>query len=197
MSSLIDFIITFGYLALFLVVFLESGVVIGFFLPGDSLLFTAGLLAAQGQLNLLWVIVACFLGAIMGVQAGYWFGAKVGKKLYVQENSFWLRKEHLEKTHHYYAKHGRLTIILARFTPIVRTFAPIVAGIGAMPYGQFVTYNIIGGLLWAVGIPLLGYFLGSRVPNIDRYLLPIIGLIVVLSILPAAWHLWRTTRAQP
>lgn len=189
MNSLINFIIAFGYLALFTAVLLESGVIIGFFLPGDSLLFTAGLLAAKGHFNLFLVMLVCFVGAILGVQLGYWFGVRVGPALFKQKN-FFLRTEHLEKTQQFYDKFGAQTIILARFTPIVRTFAPILAGVAKMDYKTFVRYNLIGAVLWAIGIPLLGYLLGNLIPNIDHYLLPIIILIVIASALPAIKHLF-------
>lgn len=189
MESLVHYIIQFGYIALFAVVFAESGLFFGFFLPGDSLLFTAGLLAAKGDLNIATIVIGCVIAAILGDQVGYWFGAKVGKRLYHQKESLFFRKEHIEKTKEFYAKHGKMTLLLARFTPIVRTFAPIVAGVAEMPYGEFVTYNIVGGLIWAVSMPLLGYYLGSLIPNIDAYLLPIVVVIIVLSLIPAVWHL--------
>ncbi len=192
MEGLIHSIITLGYIALFAAVFAESGLFFGFFLPGDSLLFTAGLFAAKGDLNIVLVCLGCFIAAVAGDQVGYWFGAKVGRGIYQRKDSFFFRKEHIEKTKEFYAQHGKKTIILARFVPIVRTFAPIVAGIGEMPYRDFFSFNIIGGLLWGVGIPVLGYFLGNLIPDIDKYLLPIIIVIVILSILPAVLHLWQT-----
>lgn len=189
MEALTEYILAFGYIALFATVFAESGLFFGFFLPGDSLLFTAGLFAAKGDLNIVWICLGCFVAAVLGDQVGYWFGAKVGKTLYSRKDSFFFRHEHIEKTKAFYAKHGKSTIILARFAPIVRTFAPIVAGVAEMDYGTFLRYNIIGGLLWAIGIPLLGYWLGNVIPNIDAYLLPILVVIVVISLIPAALHL--------
>lgn len=191
MESLVHAIINFGYIALFATVFAESGLFFGFFLPGDSLLFTAGLFAAKGDLNLWWIIVGCTIAAIAGDQVGYLFGARVGKGLFARKDSFFFRKEHIEKTQHFYEKYGKATLILARFTPIVRTFAPIVAGVAGMPYKDFVTYNVLGGLIWCISLPVLGYYLGKTIPDIDKYLLPIIGVIIVLSIIPPIIHLFK------
>lgn len=189
MENLIHAIITLGYVALFLTVFAESGLFFGFFLPGDSLLFTAGIFAARGDLNIVVVVIGCTIAAIAGDQVGYLFGAKMGDKLFRQKESFFLRKDHLEKTEAFYNQYGAKTIVLARFIPIVRTFAPIIAGAVKMDYAEFVRYNILGGLVWAISLPLLGYYLGKVIPSIDRYLLPIIVVIVIASIIPAIKHL--------
>jgi membrane-associated protein len=189
LEALTHSIIAFGYIALFGVIFAESGLFFGFFLPGDSLLFTAGVFAAKGDFNIVLICVGCFIAAVAGDQVGYWFGNKVGKRFYQREDSFLFRKEHIEKTKEFYAKYGKSTIILARFTPIVRTFAPIVAGIADMNYKTFITYNIIGGLLWAVGLPLLGFYLGTLIPDIDRYIIPVLIVIIIASIIPAIYHL--------
>lgn len=174
----------FGYLGLFAVIFAETGLFFGFFLPGDSLLFTAGLLASQGVLNI-WVLVpAMILGAALGDSFGYWFGAKVGPRLFAREDSFFFHKHHVERTQKFYEKYGVKTVMISRFLPVVRTFAPILAGVGGMPYGTFLRYNIIGGTLWGGGLTLAGYFLGSTVPNIENYLLPIIIGIIIISFLP-------------
>lgn len=184
-----------GYLGLFFIVFAESGLFIGFFLPGDSLLFTAGFLASQGYLNI-WILCAIsFLGAIVGDSVGYTFGKRVGRKLFTRDNSLLFHKNHLQTAEEFYEKHGPKTIVIARFMPIVRTFAPIVAGIGTMRYGTFLAFNIIGGALWGVGLPLVGYFLGSTIPNVDRYLLPIILGIIIVSMLPGLWHIFKRYRA--
>lgn len=188
METLTEWIIGIGYIALFLTIFAESGLFFGFFLPGDSLLFTAGLFAAKGDLNIVWVCIGCFIAAVLGDQVGYLFGAKIGRKIYDKGESRFIKKEHLEKTEEFYNKYGRSTLIIARFTPIVRTFAPILAGVAKMPYVDFLTFNFVGGLLWGVGLPLLGFYLGNTIPDIDRYLLPIIVAIVILSILPALFH---------
>ncbi len=180
-ESLIE---TFGTIGLFVIVFAESGLLVGFFLPGDSLLFTAGLLASQGHLNLPVILVGCFVSAVAGDQVGYMFGNRVGPALFRRPNSRFFHQRHLKKAQRYFEKEGPKTIVLARFIPIVRTFAPVVAGVAKMPYRTFVTYNVVGGLLWAVGVTLLGYVLGETIPDIDRYLLPAVGVIVAVSLVP-------------
>lgn len=184
-------ITSFGYLGIFLIIFAESGLLFGFFFPGDSLLFTAGLLSFKGILNLWLLIGLTFLAAVLGDNVGYSFGRRVGAKLFVREKSLLFDKDHLVKARQFYEKHGAKTIVLARFMPFIRTFAPIVAGIGQMNYRTFLIYNLVGGFLWSAGLPLAGYFLGSLIPDIDKFLLPIISLIVVLSILPGTLHLLK------
>ncbi len=186
-----DLIETIGYIGIFLMIFLESGVFFGFFLPGDSLLFTAGFLASQGLLSLPILIPGCFIAAILGLQVGYLFGKKVGPKLFSKTDSLFFHKDHLIKAQEFYNKHGAKTIVLGRFIPVVRTFAPIVAGVGSMHYPTFIKYNIIGAVLWAVGVTLAGYFLGTLIPDVDKYLLPIIFLIMVVSALPAVMHILK------
>ncbi|MEK7604986.1 MAG: VTT domain-containing protein [Patescibacteria group bacterium] len=171
-------------IALFGIVFAETGLLIGFFLPGDSLLFTAGILSSQGYLNIFFLIPVLFVAAVAGDTAGYFFGHRVGRRLFQRKESFLFRKDHLMKAEAFYEKHGGKTIILARFMPVIRTFAPIVAGISQMHYRSFISYNLIGAALWAIGLPLFGYFLGKLIPDIDKYLLPIIGLIVIVSVAP-------------
>lgn len=178
-----------GYFGIFAIVFAESGVFFGFFLPGGSLLFTAGLLASQGLFNIYSLVLVVALAAILGDSAGYWFGAKVGPKIFTKEDSLFFNKKYIEKTKQYYAKYGAMTVVIGRFVPIVRTFAPILAGVGEMRYKKFLSYNIIGALLWAVGMALLGYFLGTVIPGIDKFMLPIIILIVFLSVLPILFNL--------
>ena len=182
--DLISIVKTAGLLGLFLIIFAESGLFFGFFLPGDSLLFTAGLLASQGFLNIYFLIILMFLGAILGDTVGYWFGAKVGHKIFYKDDSFLFNKNHISRTKNFYERYGTKTIILARFVPIVRTFAPILAGVGEMKYATFLKYNIIGGALWGIGIPLLGFGLGITVPSIDKYILPIVVLIIATSLIP-------------
>jgi membrane-associated protein len=180
-----------SYITLFSIIFAESGLLIGFFLPGDSLLFTAGFLASQGFMSIYVLTPLCFVAAVLGDSVGYAFGHKVGKKLFKKEDSILFHKDHLLRAKEFYEKHGGKTIILARFLPVVRTFAPIVAGIGDMKYSTFLFYNVIGGVLWAVGLTLTGFFLGSLIPDIDRYLLPIIGTIVLISVAPTMWHILK------
>ncbi len=182
-----------GYLGLFGIVFAESGLLFGFFLPGDSLLFTAGFLASQTfggvQIFNVWVLIAvCWVAAVTGDQTGYYIGKKAGRKLFQKENSWLFHKDHLIKAEKFYEQHGGKTIILARFMPVVRTFAPVVAGAANMNYGTFVFYNVIGGTVWVFSMILGGYFLGQLIPDVDKYLLPIIGLIIISSVAPGAWH---------
>jgi len=180
-----------GYIGLFAIIFAESGLFFGFFLPGDSLLFTAGLLAASGLFNFYILAIILAIAAISGDSVGYWFGKKVGSKIFNREDSFFFHKKHIERTHNFYEKYGTKTIVIARFIPIVRTFAPILAGVGGMNYKIFLKYNIFGGLLWSVGILFLGYYLGTKIPNIENYLTLIIVAIIVVSFLPIIFELIR------
>jgi membrane-associated protein len=173
-----------GLLGVVFIVFAESGLFFGFFLPGDSLLFTAGFLASQNLISIWGLLVFCFIAAVIGDNVGYTFGKKTGPMIFKREDSFFFHKKHIETAHSFYEKYGKKTIILARFIPIVRTFAPIVAGVAKMDYKTFVVYNLIGGFLWTWGILGLGYLLGNLIPNADKYLTPIILLIIVLSLLP-------------
>ncbi|MGH8928189.1 MAG: DedA family protein [Acidimicrobiia bacterium] len=188
-------LVTFGTIGLFVIVFAESGLLVGFFLPGDSLLFTAGLFAAQGTLNLPLILAGCFLAAVAGDQVGYAFGKKVGPALFRRPDSRFFRQEYVAKAQAFFDRYGAKTIVLARFVPIVRTFAPIVAGVGTMRYRTFVTYNVVGGLLWAIGVTMLGYLLGELIPDIDTYLLPIVGLIILISFVPIGLE-WRKGRKR-
>jgi len=194
--DLVKIIESIGYLGLFAVIFAESGLLVGFFLPGDSLLFTAGFLASQGFFNILLLVPVTFIAAVAGDSVGYAFGQKVGPKLFKREDSIFFHKKHLIRAKNFYDKHGGKTITIARFLPVVRTFAPIVAGIGQMPYKKFLLYNIIGAFLWAVCIPLLGFYLGNIIPGIDKYLLPIIVLIVIASVAPSIIHIIRERKSD-
>jgi membrane-associated protein len=186
---------TFGAIGLFLIIFAESGLFFGFFLPGDSLLFTAGLLSSQGKLPALPILlVGCFVAAVAGDQVGYVFGKKVGPALFRRPDSRIFKQEYVEKAQDFFDKHGSKTIVLARFVPIVRTFAPIVAGVGKMQYRTFVSYNVVGALLWAVGITTLGYVLGDRVPWVEENLEIAIIIIVGLSFVPIAIEVIRSRR---
>ena len=194
--NLTQLIETVGYLGLFAIIFAESGLLRGFFLPGDSLLFTAGFLASQHFFSLPILLGITFIAAVAGDSVGYTFGHQVGPKLFKREDSLLFHKDHIVKAQKYYEEHGPKTIILARFIPIVRTFAPIVAGVGTMHYRTFLTYNLIGGFLWAVGLTVSGYFLGNIIPDVDKYLLPIILLIVVLSMAPTVWHIMHDDESR-
>ena len=175
-----------GYVGLFAIIFAESGVLLGFFLPGDSLLFTAGFLASQGYGNIVILAAICFAAAVLGDSFGYAFGRRAGPRVFVREEGWLFRKAYVERMRVFFARWGGKAIVLARFTPVIRTFAPISAGIAGMPYRTFFFYNVTGGFLWAVGIVGLGYVLGNTIPNIDGFLLPLVGGIIVISLIPSA-----------
>jgi membrane-associated protein len=175
---------TLGLLGLFFIIYAESGLFFGFFFPGDSLLFTAGFLASQNYLSIFPLVLGAFVCAVLGDNTGYWFGKKVGPKIFVKEDSIFFHKDHVMKAKNFYEKYGKKTIILARFVPVVRTFAPILAGVGEMKYTDFMSYNFVGGFIWSFGLVFSGYFLGRVVPNIDKYILPLIIIIILLSVLP-------------
>jgi len=187
---------TIGYAGVFSIVFLESGIPFGFFLPGDSLLFTAGLLSALNVFNLFLLIVLVIIAAIAGDSVGYWLGSKFGRHLFQKEDAIFLSKKNLERTEAFYEKHGPKAIILARFVPVVRTFTPILAGVAKMQYATFIRYNIIGAVLWGAGVTTLGYFLGALIPDVDHYLLPIILVIIVVSFLPIVFEVLKEYRAK-
>lgn len=198
MSNLLDpdsLVRDFGYLGIFITLFLESGVFFGFFLPGDSLLFTAGLLASQGHLNIIGLIIISVIAAILGNNVGYYTGKKTGPGLFNKKKSFLFSPRRVEEAHKFFEKEGPQSLILARFIPAVRTFVPIAAGIGKMNYRKFLIFNGLGALLWGVGVPLLGYTLGKKVPNIDKYLLPIIFMIIILSALPVIFAYFRSKKS--
>lgn len=184
----------FGYVGVFVALFLESGIIFGFFLPGDSLLFTAGLLASQHYLNIVALIIISIMAAILGNSAGYYSGRAFGPALFNRPKSLWFSPKRIQEAHEFFLKEGPQSLILARFIPAVRTFVPIVAGIGQMRYRIFLIFNAIGGLLWGILLPMLGYTLGRHVSNIDKYLLPIVFVIIVLSILPVALTYLRKRR---
>lgn len=186
-----------GYPGLFAIIFAESGTVVGFFLPGASLLFTAGFLASQGFLDIRVIIPLVAAAAILGDNFGYWFGAKIGVHLFERPDSRFFKREYLERTRRFYAKYGTRTILLARFIPIVRTFAPILAGVAGMPYRAFLTYNIIGGLLWASGISYLGYLVGQYIPETGEYIELVILAIIVITTIPLIHEFWRRRHAGP
>lgn len=177
-----------GLLGVLFIVFAESGLFFGFFFPGDSLLFTAGFLASQNIIDINILAWGSFVCAVLGDSFGYWFGKKVGPKIFHREDSFFFHKKHIERAKNFYDKYGNKTIFLARFVPIVRTFAPIVAGIGQMKYKKFVSYNIFGGFIWSFGMVFSGYFLGKVIPGVDRYLLPIILVIIIISFFPVIFE---------
>lgn len=181
-----------GYLGVGAIVFAESGLLIGFFLPGDSLLFTAGFLASQGFFDIRVMALICFVAAVTGDSVGYAFGHRYGRKLFSRADSRFFKRENLMRAETFYEKHGGKTIIIARFIPVVRTFAPIVAGMGKMSYPKFLTYNLVGGIIWGLGMPFLGYWLGGTVPGIDRYLIPVLFVIIAISVLPGILEMLKT-----
>jgi membrane-associated protein len=184
----------YGELVLWAIIFAETGLLIGFFLPGDSLLFTAGILAGQGKLDIVMVVVGSFVFAVLGDQTGYTIGKRLGPRLFSKPDSKIFQQEYVERTKVFFEKHGPRTIIIARFVPIVRTFAPTLAGVGEMPRKTFFAYNVIGAFLWAVGITLLGYALGDVIgDDIDTYLLPVIAVIIIVSLIPPFLE-WRKAR---
>jgi len=191
----ISIIKTGSYLGIAFIIFAESGLLFGIFLPGDSLLFAAGLLSAGGFLAFGPLVFVVVVSAIVGDSVGYWFGANVGVNFFKRKDSFFFKQEYLKRTERFYQTYGGRAVVLARFVPIVRTIAPILAGIGSMTYKQFLSFNILGGLLWGAGMLSLGYFLGSVIPGSERYILPISLVIIVVSFLPILINLARGKRA--
>jgi membrane-associated protein len=185
-----------GYVVLTAIVFTETGLLIGFFLPGDSLLITAGLVAAAGALDIWWLNVLLVAAAVAGDSVGYAIGARIGPRLFTREKSWLFNPRHVVRTREFYARHGAKTIVIARFVPIIRTFAPVVAGVGEMPYRRFLLYNVVGGLGWVLSMTWAGYLLGSVVPNIDRHIHVVVIVVIVLSLIPIAVEIIRERRRQ-
>lgn len=179
-----------GYVGLALLVFAESGLLFGIFLPGDSLLFAAGLLSSGGLFSPVALGVVVVIAAILGDSTGYWFGKEMGQHIFKRPDSFFLKHEYLERTQRFYKKYGARAVVLARFVPIVRTLAPILAGVASMKYGRFLSYNALGALVWGAGMVALGYSLGAAVPGSEAYVLPISAAIIVISFLPLAFNLF-------
>ncbi|MFY9227970.1 MAG: VTT domain-containing protein [Candidatus Microsaccharimonas sp.] len=202
LTDLVDLITGLGVLAIALVVFAESGLLIGFFLPGDSLLFTAGVLVQTGLLNVnIFVLIALlFVAAVLGDSVGYTFGRRAGPTIFKKPNARLFKQEYIKQAQAFYEKHGGKTIILARFIPIVRTFAPIVAGASNMPYRRFITFNVVGGFTWVTLITLAGYLLGEIFQRsgleIDQIILPVVAVIIIISILPPLLHIFRNKKTR-
>lgn len=180
-----------GYLGVAALIFAESGLLAGLFLPGDSLLFASGLLAAGGFLAYAPLTAVVVIAAVLGDSVGYWFGANVGTNLFARKDSRFFKQEYVKRTQAFYKRYGGRAVVLARFVPIVRTLAPILAGVGSMPYGKFVSYNALGGLAWGAGMISLGYFLGTLIPGSEHYVLPLSLLIIFVSFLPILVNLAR------
>ncbi len=195
-KKIFDSLSPYGELVAWLIIFAETGLLIGFFLPGDSLLFTAGVLAGQAKLDLWLLLPGVVVAAVLGDQLGFLIGRRVGPPLFRRPDSRFFKQEYVERTHAFFERYGPKAVVLARFVPVVRTFTPVMAGVGRMNHRIFTIYNIIGAVLWAIGVTLLGYALGNAIGgNIDNYLLPLIALVVFISLLPAFFE-WRRTKAN-
>ena len=181
------------YLIFFIIVFCETGLVVTPFLPGDSLLFVAGTFAALGSLNLTWLLVLLTIAAILGDTINYWIGNYIGPKVFQMQNSRVFKKEYLDRTHQFYEKYGPITIVIGRFVPIIRTFAPFLAGVGSMTYGKFLTYNVVGGILWIGSFTLGGYFFGN-LPFVRKNFTAVIIAIIVISVMPTVIEYMRQRR---
>jgi membrane-associated protein len=195
-ASLDELILWGGYAILVAIVFTETGLLVGCFLPGDSLLITAGLVAATGRFDMVLLNVLVSLAAIAGDSVGYTIGAKAGPKLFSRPKSRLFNPRHVERTREFYARHGSKTIVIARFVPIIRTFAPVVAGVGNMEYRRFLTYNVAGGIGWSVSMTGAGYILGRAVPNISSYIHVVVVVVIVLSVVPIAIEVMRERRKK-
>jgi membrane-associated protein len=185
-----------GYAVLVAIVFTETGLLIGFFLPGDSLLITAGLVAATGHLNIWWLNLLLIAAAVVGDSVGYAIGWRAGPRLFTRPKSLLFNPRHIERTRAFYARHGSKTIVIARFVPIVRTFAPVVAGVGQMEYRRFVFYNVAGGAGWVTSMTWAGYLLGQAVPNIGDHLHVVVAIVILLSLIPIVVELVRERRRR-
>jgi len=185
-----------GMLLVCVIVFVETGMFVGFFLPGDSLLVTAGVFAGAGQLKLYTLLTLVVLCAIAGDQLGYFIGWRAGPSLFRREDSRFFKKHYLQRAHEFYERHGTKTIILARFVPIIRTFCPPVAGAAGMNYRTYFLFDVVGGFLWVWGMILLGYTLGRTVPNIDKRIHYVIAVVIVVSLIPAIVHAWKARQGK-
>jgi membrane-associated protein len=185
-----------GYALLVAIVFTETGLLVGFFLPGDSLLVTAGLVAAAGALNIWWINLLLIVAAIVGDSVGYAIGYRAGPRLFTREQSLFFRPSHVERTRRFYERHGARTIVIARFVPIIRTFAPVVAGVGQMEYHRFLLYNVAGGVGWVTSMTWAGYLLGQTIPNIGEHIHVVVAIVIVLSLVPIAVEVFRERRRR-
>lgn len=186
--SINEIVMAIGFAGVVFIVFAETGLFLGFFLPGDSLLFASGLLASQHIFDIHWLVTAIIAAAFVGYSIGYWFGAKLGLWLIKRPDRWYFKKSYLREAQAFYDKHGGKALLLARLVPIVRTFVPIVAGMADMPLLRYTIYNFVGALIWGGGVTLAGYFLGQSIPNAEKYILPITIAIIVLSIVPGVIH---------
>lgn len=190
--NILQLVTLIGYIGIIAIIFSETGLFFGFFLPGDSLIFAAGLLAAKGIFNI-WILVPLLIiSAILGYSVGYWFGDKLGNWLLKRRESFFFKRHYLEKARDFYNRHGGKSLVIGRLVPIVRTFVPIVAGMVEMPFKKYCLYNIAGAILWGGGIALTGYYIGNLFPQLIHYILPITIVIVIFSIMPGIYHYFKS-----
>jgi membrane-associated protein len=195
-KNIFNSISPYGELVAWLIVFAETGLLIGFFLPGDSLLFTAGVLAGQSKLDLWLLVPGAFLAAVAGDQVGYVIGHRAGPRVFRRPDSRLFKQEYVMRTHEFFERHGPKAVVLARFVPVVRTFMPVLAGVGKMNRRVFTIYNLVGGLIWAIGVTLLGFALGNAIgSNVDAYLLPLIAMVIVVSLIPVYLE-WRRSQRR-
>lgn len=185
-----------GLLLIAAIIFAESGMMVGFFFPGDTLLFSAGILAASGKLSIVATIIVIAAAAILGDNIGYHIGRKLGPRLFRKKDSIVFRKEYIDRAETFYEKYGSKTMLLAHFVPIVRAFAPVTAGAGKMPYKQFVFFDAIGDIAWTVLLTLVGYYIGSRIPGIEKYIDPVLILVVIIFLAPTLWHVFRDPKIR-
>jgi membrane-associated protein len=194
--SLDDLVRWGGYVILVAIVFTETGLLVGFFLPGDSLLITAGLVAATGALDIWWLNGLLIVAAVVGDSVGYAIGYRAGPRIFTREQSLLFRPSHVDRTRQFYERHGAKTIVIARFVPIVRTFAPVVAGVGQMEYRRFLIYNVAGGVGWVTSMTWAGYLLGQTIPNIGDHIHVVVAVVIVLSVIPIGVELYRERRRR-
>jgi len=196
LSNLTELVQWAGLFGLAAIIFSETGLLIGVFLPGDSLLVTAGLLAARGYLNVYALVPLLTVAAICGNSVGYFIGRTTGPRIFNRENSVFFNKKHAIRAHEFYEKYGRKTIVLAQFMPIIRTFAPVVAGVGGMKFRTFITFNIMGAVLWIWSMAAIGYFLGTYIPGIDKHIEIVVAIVIFISLLPGLISWYREKRAK-
>jgi membrane-associated protein len=185
-----------GIFLIALIIFGESGMMIGFFFPGDTLLFSAGILAAAGKLNLAACIASIALAAILGDNTGYHIGRKLGRRLFNKPDGVVFRKEHIDRAEVFYEKYGSKTMLVAHFIPVIRAFAPVTAGAAKMPYGRYIIFDAIGDIAWTFVMTLLGYYVGSRIPGIEKYIDPLLIFIVIIFLAPTLWHILRDPKLR-
>lgn len=185
-----------GLILVAFIVFAECGLLFGFFFPGDTLLLLTGVLASQGKLSIFWAILTIVVSAILGAQAGYYIGKKYGPRVFNKKDGILFKQEYITRSEEFYEKHGGKTIVFARFIPIVRTFAPVVAGVGKMNIRNFTLYNIIGGILWGTIVTLIGYLFGSKIPNLDRYIMPVVLGVMILSFAPTIYRILKNPKTR-